>query len=107
MSPGNPIGAGDIDGNHGEIVSVTHNATTIEVVTRPLQWACHNVSCECEFRQEITLEGTPSGTGVRVTARLTNHRTDVFTPKLTGQELPAVYSNGPYVSPTHPLILLL
>jgi len=92
--PWNPIGAGDIDGNHGEILGLTHNSTTMEITTRPLQWACHNVSCECTFKQTITLEGTPSGTGVRVTSTLVNARTDKFTPALMDQELPAVYRYG-------------
>ena len=90
----NPIGAGDIDGNHGEVLSVTQTNTSIHVVTRPLQWACHNVSCECTFEQHITLDGTPGGTGVKVTATLHNDRTDAYTPAPTSQELPAVYSIG-------------
>ena len=36
------------------------------MVTRPLQWACHDVVCECEFEQHIELDGT----GVHVTATL-------------------------------------
>ena len=93
--PWNPIGAGDIDGNHGSIISVSHPTnTSIHVVTRPLQWACHNVACDCTFEQTISLDGTPGGTGVRVTATLHNDRADAFEPKLTSQELPAVYSIG-------------
>lgn len=92
--PWNPIGAGDIDGNHGEILSVKTTNTSIHVVTRPLQWACHNVSCECTFEQTITIDDTPGGTGVKVTATVHSNRTDAFDPAPTSQELPAVYSIG-------------
>ena len=90
--PWNPIGAGDIDGNHGEVLSVTSTNTSIHLVTRPLQWACHRVACECTFEQRVTLDGT----GVRVEATLHNTRTDTFTPQPRDQELPAVYTNAPY-----------
>lgn len=93
--PWNPIGAGDIDGNHGQIISVSQPTPhSLHIVSRPLQWACHNVSCECTFEQIVTLDGTPGGTGVKVTATLHSARTDTFTPAPRGQELPAVYSVG-------------
>ena len=94
--PWNPIGAGDIDGNHGEILALSNpTPNSIHIVTKPLQWACHNVSCECTFEQLITLDGTPAGTGVKVTATLHNSRTDAYTPALQDQELPAVYTISP------------
>ena len=94
--PWNPIGAGDVDGNHGQILSLSNPTTnSVHVVTRPLQWACHNVSCECTFEQLITLDGTPSGTGVQVTATLHSSRSDTYTPAPMDQELPAVYSIAP------------
>lgn len=93
--PWNPIGAGDIKGNHGAVLSQSFGKTSGHIVTRPLQWACDNVPCECEFEQQITLGG-PANTGVEVVATLHNHRSDktVYPPR--SQELPAVYSNGPY-----------
>ena len=91
--PWNPIGAGDVDGNHGQILSFsTTSATSLHVLTRPLQWACHNVSCECTFEQDIELIGD----GVKVTSTLRTSRKDVYTPILMDQELPAVYSNGEF-----------
>lgn len=92
----NPIGAGDIDGNHGTIDSFNITGNTIKITTTPLQWACHDVACECNFERTITIDGTPAGTGVKVTATLRNHRTDTFTPAMHGQELPAVYSTGEF-----------
>ena len=44
-------GAGDVDGNHGQILSFSKTASSWHIVTRPLQWACHNVSCDCTFEQ--------------------------------------------------------
>merc|ERR1711871_4906 len=93
--PWNPIGAGGIKGNHGQILSKSITPTSAHVVTRPLQWACNNVPCECEFEQHMSLGG-PAGTGLRVDATLHNHRSDHTSYPPRNQELPAVYSNGPY-----------
>lgn len=88
--PWNPIGAGDIDGNHGEVLTLTSTATSIHIITRPLQWACHNVSCECTFEQHLYLDGT----AVNVTATLHNARSDTTAYPAQSQELPAAYSIG-------------
>lgn len=94
--PWNPIGAGDIKGNRGSIDVFDIDETThAHVVTTPLQWACDNVPCECEFEQTITLGG-PANTGARVDVVLRNHRSDLTKYPPKSQELPAVYSNGPY-----------
>ena len=55
--PWNPIGAGDVDGNKGKVLSFKKTATSYHLVTRPMQWACHNVSCDCTFEQTVTLSG--------------------------------------------------
>ena len=34
----NPIGAGDIDGNHGETLYLKQTDTSVHIVTRPLQY---------------------------------------------------------------------
>jgi hypothetical protein len=94
--PWNPIGAGDIKGHHGKILHHSGNRTHLHVVTRPLQWACDNVPCDCVFDQMISLEGNPGNTGVRVEAVLRNNRTDHTPYQAQDQELPAVYSNAPY-----------
>merc|ERR1712096_535734 len=72
--PWNPIGAGDVKGNHGNIISKKLDATSAHIVSRPLQWACDDVPCDCEFEQKINLGG-PANTGVKVEATLHNHRT--------------------------------
>jgi hypothetical protein len=93
--PWNPIGAGDVKGNHGTINTWGVNEASAHVVTTPLQWACDNVPCECEFEQSITLGG-PANTGARIDATLHNHRSDTTIYPPRSQELPAVYSNGPF-----------
>ena len=63
--PWNPIGAGDIDGNKGKVLNFAPTVTQgWNITTRPLQWACHNVSCECEFEQTVDIkkDQIPGGT---------------------------------------------
>lgn len=91
----NPIGAGDIKHNAGAINTLSFHGAVGHIVTTPLQWACDNVPCECEFEQQIELGG-PGNTGVKVVATLHNHRSDKSKYPAKDQELPAVYSNGPY-----------
>jgi hypothetical protein len=113
--PWNPIGAGDVDGNHGQILSFSKTASSWHILTRPLQWACHNVSCDCTFEQVraaaistdchfvgpltmLPLEqwGTLDGTGLNLTSTLHTDRSDTTPYPAHSQELPAVYSNGPW-----------
>ena len=91
----NPIGAGDIDGNHGRILHLNASTTHAHVVTQPLQWACHDVPCDCTFEQTFSLH-TPSGTGVRVDNVLHTARSDTTRYPPYPQELPAVYTNAPF-----------
>ena len=93
--PWNPIGAGDVKGNRGKINTWGVNANQAHVVATPLQWACNNVPCECEFEKSIVLGG-PANTGAKIVATLHNHRSDKTAYPPMNQELPAVYSNGPY-----------
>lgn len=89
--PWNPIGSGDVYGNPSRINTYQNTGTSITVHTTPLQWACKNLACECEFIVEYTLEGS----AVHVNATVINHRTDgaqVSQPR--DQEEPAVYTIG-------------
>ena len=96
--PWNPIGAGDIDGNRGKILNFTKNGDDSgwSMLTKPLQWACHNVPCECEFEQVVSTTDVPGKTGVKLVSTLHNHRSDTTLYPAHSQELPAVYSNGPF-----------
>lgn len=92
--PWNPIGAGDAFGHHGTLLSMDPgaNSSQVTVTTRPLQWACDNIPCECTFVREITLwEGVPVA---HVRATLVNNRSDHTDYGPFGQELPAVYTIG-------------
>ena len=90
--PWNPIGAGDVTGNTGQIldVQVDDNNNSMYIKSKPLQWACDNVPCECVFEKWITL----SGTTAVVKASLTNSRSDMTFYGGRDQELPAVYTTG-------------
>ena len=65
-------------------------AKTIYVKSRPLQWACDNVACDCIFEKWIRLNGTAAV----VEAQLTNSRSDHTPYGGYGQELPAIYTIG-------------
>ena len=93
--PWAPIGAGDCDGNRATILSQFRDNTTMNITSRPLQWPCHNVTCECTFGKRISV-GPLRRDGVVVHATLRTFRTDAFTPKPWPQEIPAVYSNAAY-----------
>lgn len=90
--PWNPIGAGDVDGNKGQILNFTKTSMGWHIVTRPLQWACHNVACECTFEQT----GTLNGSTLKLVSTLHNNRSDHTVYPAKSQELPAVYTNGPW-----------
>ena len=72
--PWNPIGAGDVAGNSGTILEVANTSSYIVVRSRPLQWACKNVTCECEFSTNVSL--APGASAVTVHAGLQNARSD-------------------------------
>ena len=94
--PWNPIGAGDIDGNHGQVLEFSKSADNASwhIVTRPLQWACHNVSCNCMFEQWGQLDGKG---GLNLTSTLHTDRVGAAAAyPAHSQELPAVYTNGPW-----------
>lgn len=90
--PWNPIGAGDVIGHGGTVLSIEVNESSFSlyVRSRPLQWACDNVECECIFEKWIQLKGT----AVVVRARLSNNRADKTQYGGYFQELPAVYTIG-------------
>jgi hypothetical protein len=48
------------------------------------------------FHQQVSLDGLPGNTGVKLVSTLFNHRLDQNTYSAMTQELPAVYANGPF-----------
>ena len=93
--PWNPISGGDRFGHASRILNATRSpdASAAHVVIRPLQWACDNVPCECEFAKRLSfLPHLPWA--VRVEAQLLSHRSDRSVYPTRDQELPAVYVPG-------------
>lgn len=92
--PWNPIGGGDIEGNPSDILEFSKSSTSMHVLSRPKQWACRRVACECTFSKtiEFPMPGQPV---VKVTATLNNARTDDYNEAvIRDQELPAMYTNA-------------
>lgn len=88
----NPIQAGDDFGNGSEIVELRVEGNSIYVKCIPMQWPLNNVPGECTYESFIVLKGNTA----EVTARLVNTRSDTTQYAGRHQELPAVYTNGPY-----------
>lgn len=89
----NPIQVGDAFGHRSRILESRNDGRTIYIRCIPMHWPLENVPGECTFETTITLEQNTA----RVRTRLQNIRTDDKT-QYPGrnQELPAVYTNGPY-----------
>jgi hypothetical protein len=90
--PWNPIGTGDVYKNKARVLAYTNDGQTLWVRSIPMQWALNNVPCECTFDTWITL----SDAVATVRARLNNLRIDRTQYGAYDQELPAVYTNGPW-----------
>ncbi len=88
----NPIQAGDDHGHGSEIVELSKEEDRISLKCIPMQWPLNNVPGECTYESFIVLKGNT----VEVRCRLINARSDKTQYRGRHQELPAVYSNGPY-----------
>lgn len=89
----NPIQSGDTFGNRSTILEHKNNGKEIYVKSIPMHWPLDNVPGECTFEVWYSLDGY----AVKVRSRLNNNRTDNTTQYTArNQELPAVYTNGPW-----------
>lgn len=88
----NPIQSGDCYGNKSRVVEHKNNGKILYVRSVPMQWPLKNVPGECYFECWFSLEGPV----VKAKSRLTNHRTDQTQYPGRHQELPAIYTNGPW-----------
>lgn len=88
----NPIQAGDDFGNRSQVLDHRNDGKTMYVKCVPMQWPLEAVPGECVFEAWFELEGT----SVKARCRLSNSRTDRTAYPARGQELPAVYTNGPF-----------
>ena len=88
----NPIQSGDHFGHRSRVLETTNDGRTIYVKCVPMQWPMDDVPSECTFESWLSLDGPV----VKARARINNARTDKTQYAGRTQELPAVYSNGPY-----------
>ena len=88
----NPIQSGDVYGNRSQVVDFSNDGETLYVKCIPMHWPLDNQPGECTFETWIQLEGSTA----KVRSRLNNHRSDTSQYRGRSQELPAVYTNGPW-----------
>ena len=90
----NPIQSGDAGGNRSKVIefeSRSGNALFVRCI--PMQWPhTAGVAGDCEFECLYTLEGNV----ITMEATIVNQRTDKTQYRACGQEMPAVYTNGPW-----------
>jgi hypothetical protein len=92
--PWNPIGSGDVYLHAAPILNVTINAdnTSAVIWTRPLQWACDDVPCDCTFEQHVYLVGKSA----QVSLIMHTARVDKTFYGAYAQEFPATYIVGDF-----------
>jgi len=88
----NPIQSGDCFGNPAEVLEFRAEEDGFYLHTRPLHWPLNDEPCECTFEVWIELEGATA----RVRSKLNMDRSDTTPYPARQQELPAIYTNGPY-----------
>ena len=88
----NPIQSGDCYRNSSTVLEHKNDGNTIYIKCRPMQWPLNNEPGECIFECLYRLEGNV----VYVKSRLANARDDKTQYGGRHQELPALYSNGPW-----------
>src|SRR6185312_5654762 len=88
----NPSQVGDAFGNPSRVLAHTNNGKQLYVKCVPMQWPLEDVPGDCTFECWFELDGA----AVRARCRLTNNRSDHTQYPARGQELPAVYTNGPW-----------
>lgn len=88
----NPIQSGDSYGNRSRVLAHTNDGKTMYTRCIPMLWPLDNVPGDCTFETWISLRDDI----VTVRCRLNNAREDKTQYYGRDQELPAVYTNGPW-----------
>lgn len=88
----NPIQVGDAYRHRSSLLEQQNDGRALYVKCIPMQWPLENVPGECTFESWLELEGA----AVHARCRLVNARTDHTLYPARTQELPAVYTNGPW-----------
>ncbi|WP_234735615.1 hypothetical protein [Tellurirhabdus bombi] len=88
----NPVQSGDYLGNRSKVLAFENDGRQMYIKTQPMIWPVIGEVADCHVETWITLENNT----VKVRCKLTNFRSDTKQYPSTPQELPAVYTNGPY-----------
>ena len=88
----NPIQVGDDYGNPSRVLEHRNDGRELYVKCVPMQWPLDDVPGECTFECWATLDGPAA----HVRCRLLMSRSDRTQWPARTQELPAVYTNGPW-----------
>jgi hypothetical protein len=88
----NPIQSGDYGGNRSRVVEHRNDGKGLYVKCVPMQWPLDDEPGECTFETWIRLDKNTA----LVRSRINNKRLDKTQYSGRGQELPAVYTNGPW-----------
>lgn len=88
----NPIQVGDAFGNPSKVLETSNDGKQIYVKCIPMHWPLDNVPGECTFQCWFELEAN----AVHARCRMVNHRPDHAQYPARRQELPAIYTNGPW-----------
>lgn len=88
----NPIQSGDCYGFRSRVLEHRNDGSSVYVRCVPQQWPLKNVPGECTFEGWFRLEGNT----VVARSRISNARSDRTQYAARHQELPAVYTNGPW-----------
>lgn len=83
----NPVQGGDYKGTAAEVISLTHDATTLKSSVRPRNWAGGELLTDCLMEQEIRLDGRCA------IVRFRFHYTGTETHPVIHHEVPAVFMN--------------
>ncbi len=88
----NPIQSGDAFGNQSKVVSFSVRRHELTVTCIPMHWPLNNVPAHCTYTSTISLHAN----AVTVHCTVALHRQDTTQYAARPQELPAVYTNGPW-----------
>ncbi len=88
----NPIQSGDAFGNRSKVISFTKQGQSLTVKCIPMHWPLNDVPGHCTFTSTITLRANAA----IVHCVVALNRQDLTAYPARQQELPAVYTNGPW-----------
>ncbi len=88
----NPIQAGDCFGHGSKVLDHKKSGNSLYVKCIPMPWPLDNVPGECIYECWITLKGNTA----QIKSRMLNNRPDKKQYEARFQELPAIYTNGPW-----------